>query len=92
MTKVCEILGDLYLPADISREVATRIAGEMRQILNRDLEEIDIALEVTLYKCQTDPNEMLAAWGYLDAPERRAWKNFLDYEQFLADHRLKNAH
>jgi hypothetical protein len=91
LTAVTEIKGDMYLPAGQSREVALRIAGEMRQILNRDLEEIDIALEVTLYDCQVDREEMLAAWGYLDAGERRAWKNFLDYETFLENERRKHA-
>jgi hypothetical protein len=83
MTNVTELVGDSYLPAGVSREVALRIAGEMRQIMARDLEEVDIALEVTLYESQMDKEQMLGAWGYLGAPERRAWKSFLDYETYL---------
>lgn len=91
MPKVTEMLGDHYLPVGSDREVALKIAGEMRQILNRDLEEIDIALEATLYEALIDREDMLAAWGYLNAGERRAWKNFLDYESFLESERIKHA-
>lgn len=91
MTKVTEIKGDLYLPVGMSREVALRMAGEMRQIMNRDLDEIDIALEVTLYESLVDSEHKLAAWGYLDASERRAWKNFLNWKEFVRDERARNA-
>jgi hypothetical protein len=92
MSKVSELKGDSYLPEGMSRGVALKMAGEMRQILNRDLEESDIALEVTLYEVTMTNEEKLAAWGYLDAGERRAWKNFLDYETFLENERRRHGY
>lgn len=92
MTKVSELIGDCYLPEGMSREVALRIAGEMRQILNRDLDEIDVSLEVTLYEDHIDSENKLAAWGYLNASERRTWKAFLKlFEDSVRDEKL-NAH
>lgn len=91
MVKACDMIGDIYLPADTSREVARGIAGEMRQILNRDLDEVDIAFEATLFDRQINREHMLAAWGYLDASERRAWKIFLDYDRYVEQERIKNA-
>lgn len=89
---VTELKGDMYLPAGVSREVALKIAGEMRQILNRDLDEVDIALEVTLFEDQIESEIKLAAWGYLDASERRAWKNFINFEEFVRNEKRNADH
>jgi hypothetical protein len=88
------MIGDFAEPRgdsgySVDTDVALRIAGEMRQILNRDLEEIDISLEVTLYNCQIDAEEMIAAWEFLNSGERRAWTQYLRYEEFLESERLK---
>lgn len=79
MAKVAQMIGD-FAPAageagrGIDHEVASRLAGEMRQILNRDLEEADIALEVYLYHLTLDQDEYIAAWEHLNAMERRGWR------------------
>jgi hypothetical protein len=80
--KVAEFLKDSHDPrgnlgVSVDFDVATRIAGEMRQIMNRDLEEIDIGLEAHLYNGGVDQEEMIAAWEHLNAGERRAWREFV---------------
>lgn len=91
MVQVAEMIGDCYLPEGFRREIAKRLAEDMREIMNADREEVLIAAAARLYDSQCDSEEKLAAWGFLNAPERRAWKNFLGYERFLLDEKLKNV-
>ncbi|HXN96009.1 MAG TPA: hypothetical protein VN879_16005 [Candidatus Acidoferrales bacterium] len=82
MAKVTDMIGDYADPRgdsgrSVDEERAIQLAGEMRQILNRDLEEVDIALEAYLYNCQVDQDEMIAAWDHLNAMERRAWREYV---------------
>jgi hypothetical protein len=91
MVQVTEMIGDCYLPEGFRREIATRLAQDMREIMNADREEVLIAASVRLYESQCDSNEKLAAWGYLSASERRAWKGFLGYEKFVSSKKLKNV-
>ena len=71
-------------------EVVKRTAAEMRQILNRDLDEIDIQLEVQLYTASLGQDVLEAVWEeILNASERRAWKNFLSLDEFIRDETLR---
>lgn len=80
--KVSEFLKDSHDPrGDLGRSVdidlALKLAGEMRQILNMDLEEIDLGLKAYLFNASVDTEEMIAAWEHLNAGERRAWREFV---------------
>lgn len=80
--KVSEFLKDSHTPqGDLGRSVdidlALKLAGEMRQILNMDLEEIDIGVKAYLFNASVDTEEMIAAWEHLNAGERRAWKEYV---------------
>jgi hypothetical protein len=82
MAKVSDMIGDFAEPRgdsgySVDHDIAIRIAGEMRQILNMDLEEIDIAFKAYLFNRTIDSEEMIAAWSHLNAGERRAWREFV---------------
>ena len=82
MTKVSEMIGDFAHPAgeagrSVPLEIAEECAAEIRQMINRDLEEPQIALNCYLYNCQVDQEEIIAAWDYLNAGERRAYKEYV---------------
>lgn len=88
--KVSEFLKDSHDPrgnlgVSVDFDVATQIAGEMRQIMNRDLEEIDIGLEAHLYNAKQDQEELIAAWEHLNAGERRIWREFVRIGKAHAD-------
>jgi hypothetical protein len=97
MAKVRDMIGDYAEPRgdsgySVDTDVALRIAGEMRQILNLDLDEIDISLEVQIYNRSADSEELIAAWEHLNAGERRAWRQFVNYDEFVKTEKLKHAH
>lgn len=80
--KVSEYLKDSHDPrgnlgVSVDIDIALRIAGEMRQILNMDLEEIDIGLKAYLFNAQVEQEELIAAWEHLNAGERRAWREYV---------------
>ncbi len=82
MAKVSDMVGDYAEPRgdagySVDHDVAIRVAGEIRQILNMDLEEIDIALKAYLFNRSVDSEELIAAWDHLNAGERRAWREFV---------------
>lgn len=98
MAKVSDMIGDFAEPRgdagySVDHDIAARIASEMRQILNRDLDEVDVALEARLYNRSIDSEELIAAWGLLNAGERATWKRFVNYEEWLRNEELKrHAH
>lgn len=82
--KVSEFLKDSHDPrgslgVNVDHDVATQIAGQMRQILNLDLEETDIATAAYAYNVElaTKQEEFIAAWEFLNAGERRAWREYV---------------
>lgn len=82
MTKVSDMIGDYAEPRgnlgySVDHDIAARIAGEMRQIMNMDLEEIAIGLKAYLFNTQVETEEMIAAWELLNPGERRAWREFV---------------
>lgn len=82
MAKVSDMIGDYADPRgdsgrSVDTDIAIKVAGEMRQILNLDLEEVDIALKAYLFNCGVDSEELIAAWDHLNAGERRAWREFV---------------
>lgn len=88
MAKVADMLGDYTDPIPDSAyqvpwEIANRIAAQRRLILNRDLDESDIALEIKLYSRSLTNDEYMASDLYLNAGERRSWRDFLNYDEFL---------
>lgn len=52
---------------DVSKDRAMFIAAEVREM-------IDVIYK---FNCVVDPDELLAAWGYLTAAERTAYKEAL---------------
>lgn len=84
MAKVSEMIGDFAAPQGeggraVPWEVANRIAGEIRQVMNEDLSEEDMAVQaycLNIY-LQRDQDELIAAWDLLNARERRAWKELV---------------
>jgi hypothetical protein len=69
MVKVSDMIGDDdhsgALPGwHIPQEIAENVANEMRELLEA----------IYKYNCVLDQDVQLAAWGYLNAMERRAWK------------------
>ena len=85
--KVSDYLRDYVDPrgpvSEVDHEIAVQCAGHMRQIMNRDLEEVDIATEAELFAIGTDSEVMMAAWDHLNPGERAAWKKFVRYEEWL---------
>lgn len=82
--KVSEFLRDSHDPrgnlgVGVDHDVATAIAGQIRQILNLDLEEADIATAAYIYNSElaTKQEEFIAAWEFLNPGERRAWREFV---------------
>lgn len=98
MAKVSDMIGDYAEPRgdlgySVDHDIATRIAGEMRQILNQDLDEADIATAVQVFNRLIDAEEMIAAWAHLNAGERASWRNFVNYDEYLqAQERKRDAH
>lgn len=82
--KVSEFIKDSHDPrgnlgVDVDPDVAMGIAGQIRQILNLDLEEADIATAAHIYNLElgAKQDEFVAAWEFLNAGERRAWREFV---------------
>lgn len=61
---------------------APRIAGEIRRILNLDLDEVDIATQVEIYDSSLTNEDRLAASLLLKPAERSSWQMFLNYEDW----------
>ena len=70
-------------------EVIAQIVGEMRRILNQDLDETDIALAVQIYNDSLKPEHLLIAWETMGSTERASWKAFAAYDEWLRNQRLK---
>lgn len=79
--------GDLGRSTD--HDTAVGIATEVRRILNLDLDEIDIATQVQIYNAEVDAEQMMAAWDHLNAGERAAWRNLLNYNEWRRNEELK---
>jgi hypothetical protein len=82
MAKVSDMIGDYAEPRgdagySVDHEVAMRLASDIRAIMNADREEDLIAASAFLYNSQCDHEELIAAWEFLNAGERRAWKEFV---------------
>lgn len=98
MTKVSDMIGDYAEPRGdsgyaVDQEEAASIAGHMRQILNRDLEEIDVATEAQIYNRAVGQDEMIAAWELLNAGERASWRRFVNYDEWFRLEEIKrHAH
>jgi hypothetical protein len=86
MPKVTDMIGDAAQPRGelgyaVPDHIAQRICGEMRRIMNQDLEECDIAMDAHLFNlecCRHDAEELIAAWEFLNPGERRAWRAFVE--------------
>ena len=61
---------------------APRISGEIRRILNLDLDEVDIATQVQIYDASLSTEDKLAASLLLKPAERSAWQMFVNYEDW----------
>lgn len=61
----------------VDPDEALKVSGEMRQILNLDLEEVDIACAAYLFNNELDSEVLIAAWEHLNAGERRAWREYV---------------
>jgi hypothetical protein len=88
MPKVKEMLGDTAVPAgevgrDIDQEQAMGVANGMRMLLLADLPEEAIARGVHVFSAELDSDLYVAAWEFLNAGERRAWKAYMNYEEWL---------
>lgn len=88
--KVSEFLKDSHDPRgslglDVDHDVATAIAGQIRQILHLDLEEADIATAAYIYNSElaTKQEEFIAAWEFLNPGERRAWREFVRLGKYV---------
>lgn len=82
MAKVSDMIGDYCDPRGnsgfaVDHDIAARIAGDMRQIMCMDLDEIDIGLKAYLFNIEIEQEEMIAAWELLNPGERRAWREFV---------------
>lgn len=96
MTKVSDMVGHFAEPRgdsgySVDHDIAMRIVVEMRRIMSMDLDELNLATAAQIYNGSVDGEEMIAAWGILNAGERRAWRNFVEYEEFLKIERLKHV-
>jgi hypothetical protein len=83
--KVSEILNrepQDVLGYSVDYSTAPKISGEIRRILNLDLDEIDIATQVQIYDSSLSNEDRLAASSLLSPAERRAWQMFVNYEDW----------
>ena len=90
------MIGDFAHPAGesgraVDQEVAIIIADRMRLILNLDLDELYIAFTVQGFNNTIEQDDLIAAWEHLNAGERRAWRNYVAYDEFLANERRKHV-
>ena len=88
MTRVSEMIGDYAHPAgevgrDVDQAHARLIADCMRDVLNKDLPEEAIAVLVHGFCAKLSTDLYVAAWDFLNAGERRAWKAYTNYEEWL---------
>lgn len=82
MAKVSDMIGDYAEPRgdlgySVDHEIAQRLADGMRKVMNADREERLISAAAHLFNSQCDHEELIAAWGLLNAGERRAWREFV---------------
>jgi len=91
------MLGDYAEPRgnagySVDHDVAMKIATHMREIMAYDLDETDVATFVQIYNFELDTEEFIAAWELLNAGERAAWRRFVNYEEWLRNEKLRDAH
>jgi hypothetical protein len=82
MAKVSDMIGDAAEPRGnlgyaVDHDTATRIASDMRAIMDADRDELLIAAAAYTYNIQCDHEELIAAWEFLNPRERRAWREFV---------------
>lgn len=56
-----------------------RTAQVMRNILNEDIPECDLALSVQSFNSAVPSQQMLNAWWLMRSDERALWKRMLEY-------------
>lgn len=82
MVKVADMIGDYAEPRgdagySVDHDIATKLASDIRAIMNADRDESLIAAAAFSYNCQCDNDELIAAWSHLNAGERRAWREYV---------------
>lgn len=82
MAKVADMIGDYAEPRgdagySVDHDDAVRLAENMRAVMNADREEALIAAAAWTLNLQCDQDELIAAWEFLNAGERRAWREFV---------------
>lgn len=82
MAKVSDMIGDYAEPRgdlgySVDHDTASRLASDIRAIMNADRDESLIGAAAYLYNSQCDHEELIAAWDLLNAGERRAWREFV---------------
>jgi hypothetical protein len=93
MVKVTDMIGDYAHPAgdagrDVDQVEAMSLANNLRGLLNADLDEDTIAMFVydRTFVLNEDQDLFIAAWEFLNAGERRAWKIYFDNGKKLSQH------
>lgn len=95
MTKVADMIKGYGDPrgnlgySDIGHGI--KVAGEMRRILNLDLDEVDIATQIEIYHSTLSNEDLLAASLHLNAGERSSWRMFLNYDEWKRNQELKRV-
>jgi hypothetical protein len=75
----------------VDYKTAPRISGEIRRILNLDLDEVDIATQVQIYDSSLSTEDKLAASLLLSPGERRSWQMFVNYEDWRLKEEMMRA-
>lgn len=95
MTKVSDMLKDYAYPQGnlgyADSVEGEKIAMEIRRILNLDLYETDIVTQVEIYHSVLTNEHLLAASLHLNPRERRAWRTYLCYDEFLRNEKMKHV-
>ena len=85
MVQVTDMLKDTADPRgtmgySVDQEKAQDLAETMRRLLNSDMEEWELAIKIYFENIELNQDQemLIAAWEYLNAGERRAWKLFVE--------------
>ena len=86
--KVQDLIGNYTDPRgeagrDVPTELAEAMASDMRLLLESDLDEVSMSHQVRIYSRNMDQDLFVAAWEFLNAMERRAWRAYVSYEEWL---------
>ena len=85
MAKVSDILKNAHDPRGgtylgVPHETAMTICQRVRGVLALDINEEDLSRHIFEFNAELNrlyhSDELIAAWSFLNAPERRAWKQY----------------